>query len=88
MRHTFDHLFGKEETFWDVALVEATTTRLKELSDMVQAVTKDSDGPLHISARYRDGNIVQEIVLTKGKARHAAAKERACHMALPKGLSC
>ncbi len=55
---------------------------------MVQAVTKDSDGPLHISARYSDGNIVQEIVLTKGKASHAAAKGHAGDMALPKGLSC
>lgn len=48
---------------------DATTQQLKNLGDMVSAVAKDSNGTLSLSARYRSGDVVQELRIHKEDAQ-------------------
>lgn len=48
---------------------EATTQQLKNMGDTVHAILKDNNGEMAIAARYQNGDILQEIVVTKQDAR-------------------
>ena len=49
-------------------LDDPTTSRLKNLGDAVQAVVRDSTGRLKIEARYKNGKVLQELVIEKDDA--------------------
>ncbi|MDO5705473.1 MAG: hypothetical protein Q4G49_10445 [Paracoccus sp. (in: a-proteobacteria)] len=47
----------------------ATTTQLKNLNDTVRLVADDAKGELSIAARYKSGDVIQEIVIDKKDAQ-------------------
>lgn len=49
-------------------LEDPTTTQLKNLGDTVQSVVRDSTGRLKIEARYKNGRVLQELVIEKDDA--------------------
>ena len=50
-----------------------TTAQLKNLNDTVQTVANDSNGALSIAARYQNGDIIQELIISTGEARTVTA---------------
>lgn len=48
---------------------DASTAQLKNLNDTVRAVVNDTDGALEISARHKNGKVLQEIIIKKEDAR-------------------
>lgn len=49
-------------------LEDPTTAQLKNLTDTVQAVVRDSTGRLSIEARYKNGKVLQELIIEKDDA--------------------
>lgn len=47
----------------------ATTAQLKNMNDTVQTVANDSRGEMSIAARYQNGDVIQELIITKNDAR-------------------
>ncbi|WP_147405468.1 hypothetical protein [Cereibacter sphaeroides] len=45
---------------------------MKNLGDAVQSIVKDSSGQLNVRARYRNGEILQELVISRDEARTIA----------------
>jgi hypothetical protein len=50
-------------------LPDPTTSRLKNLNDMVAAIAKDSSGDLKIAARHKEKGVIQEIAIQRDEAR-------------------
>lgn len=48
---------------------DATTAQLKNMSDAVVAVAKDSNGKLKIAARHQSGDVIQELIITRDEGR-------------------
>lgn len=49
-------------------LEDPTVTQLKNMSDAVQVIANDSEGQLKISAKYKNGDVIQEFIVTKSDA--------------------
>lgn len=48
---------------------DATTNQLKNMNDTVRLVTADADGELSIAARYKSGDVIQEVIIDKKDAK-------------------
>lgn len=61
-------------------LPDPTTSRLKNLNDMVAAVAKDREGSLKIAALHKEKGVLQQVVIQRDDARNvqsnAAAQRR------------
>lgn len=49
-------------------LEDPTTAQLKNITDAVQTVARDSNGSLRLEARYKNGKVLQEFVVEKRDA--------------------
>lgn len=49
-------------------LADPTTAQLRNLTDTVQSVVRDSKGRLKIEARYKNGRVLQELIIEKDEA--------------------
>lgn len=49
-----------------------TTAQLKNMSDAVQVIANDSAGQLKIAAKYQNGQVIQEFIVTKAEAMQIA----------------
>ena len=49
-------------------LADPTTAQLRNLTDTVQSVVRDSKGRLKLEARYKNGRVVQELIIEKDEA--------------------
>lgn len=49
-------------------LEDPTTAQLKNLNETVQSVVRDTDGRLKVEARYKNGRVLQELIIEKEDA--------------------
>lgn len=47
---------------------DATTNQLKNMTDAVQSVVRDSNGSLKVEAKYQNGDVLQEFIVTRDEA--------------------
>lgn len=54
-------------------LEDPSTTQLRNLADMMQSVVRDSTGRLKVKAKYKNGDVLQEVVIEKEDAAQIEA---------------
>ncbi|WP_395543403.1 hypothetical protein [Neotabrizicola sp. sgz301269] len=50
-------------------LEDPTTAQLRNLNETVQSVVRDSDGALRVQARFKNGKVLQELIIEKEDAK-------------------